>query len=124
MRQRAPSCGAHTATGEQSMNVMVDTVYKGDAERLVRRVPIADIATRERFEKEREKIFRPSWLLVGYERELPKPGSYIVKEIPTFSASLILVRGQDGKVRGFHNLCTHRGNKLEADGHGCKKHFT
>lgn len=106
------------------MKPAADTIYKGSADRLVRRVPIADIATRERFEGEREKIFRRCWLLVGYERELPEPGSYVVKEVPTFSTSIILVRGQDGKVRGFHNLCTHRGNKLVLDGAGCKKHFT
>jgi len=108
------------------MNVMVDTVYRpGNEERLVRRVPIGDIATRERFEKEREKIFRPCWLLIAYEREIPTPGSYVVKDIPTFNTSLIVVRGQDGKVRAFHNLCTHRGNKLEMDSRqGCKKHFT
>ena len=52
----------------------------------------------------------------AHERELPEIGSYVVKDMPTLAVSLLLMRGEDGKVRGFHNLCTHRGNKLGADG--------
>ncbi|MFX9097179.1 Rieske (2Fe-2S) protein, partial [Acinetobacter baumannii] len=35
------------------------------------------------------------------------------------SASVIITRGRDGKVRGFHNSCAHRGARLcqEAAGH-------
>jgi phenylpropionate dioxygenase-like ring-hydroxylating dioxygenase large terminal subunit len=106
------------------MNASVETVYKGNADRLVRRIPIADITTRARFEAEREKIFRRSWLHVGHVRDLPEKGSYVVSAVPPLNASLLLIRGQDGKLRGFHNVCTHRGNKLVQDGAGCKKFLT
>jgi Rieske 2Fe-2S family protein len=102
----------------------VETVFKGNAERLKRRVPAAELVTAERFAKERERIFRRSWLLVAHERELPQPGSYVARTVPTLDASVLVVRGRDGKVRGFHNVCTHRGNKLVPEGSGTAKHLT
>jgi len=104
------------------MNASVETIYKGNAERLVPRVACADITSRERFEAEREKIFRRSWLHVGNERDLPEKGSYVVSDVPPLNVSMLLIRGQDGRIRGFHNVCTHRGNKLvQGGGSGCKK---
>ncbi len=43
---------------------------------------------------------------------LPKNGSYFTKEIAVAKASIIVVKGKDGVVRAFHNICRHRGNKL------------
>ena len=42
--------------------------------------------------------------------------------MPAVSGSA--VRGKDGKVRGLHNICTHRGNKLVPEGRGNAGHFT
>lgn len=44
--------------------------------------------------------------------QLPKTGSYFTKELHVADTSLILVRGKDKRIRAFHNLCRHRGNKL------------
>jgi phenylpropionate dioxygenase-like ring-hydroxylating dioxygenase large terminal subunit len=101
----------------------VETVYKGNAERLVQRVPAAHLVTRGYFETERDKIFRRSWLLVGRADEVPELGSYVAREIPTMNTALLIVRGHDDKIRVFHNVCTHRGNKLVPEGAGCKKRF-
>src|SRR3974377_1832578 len=43
---------------------------------------------------------------------LPPPGSYFTKELAIARTSVVIVRGADGEVRGFHNVCRHRGNKL------------
>jgi phenylpropionate dioxygenase-like ring-hydroxylating dioxygenase large terminal subunit len=81
------------------------------------------------FEHERAKIFRRSWLLACHESEIPKPGDFVVKHAAIFNASILIVRGRDGTVRAFHNVCRHRGNKLVCtNGHGhaealvCKFH--
>ena len=37
--------------------------------------------------------------------------------------SLLLVHGRDGRVRAFHNVCTHRGNQVVQEGHGNCKGF-
>src|SRR5687768_3549745 len=64
------------------------------------------------YELERDAIFRKSWLNVGRAEELPRNGSYATKELDAARTSLILVRGTDGQIRAFHNICRHRGNKL------------
>lgn len=59
---------------------------------------------------EQERVFRRSWVFAGAEAELPEPGA--IKPIEIGGAPLILVHGRDGVVRGFHNVCRHRGAKL------------
>ncbi|MCG2634149.1 MAG: aromatic ring-hydroxylating dioxygenase subunit alpha [Gammaproteobacteria bacterium] len=76
----------------------------------------------EYFELEREKIFKKSWLNVGRMDMCPNPGDYYVKDIAILNTSLIIVHGQDGIVRAFHNACPHRGNKV-AQGKGNTKGF-
>ncbi|OAA29670.1 Rieske (2Fe-2S) domain-containing protein [Frankia sp. EI5c] len=64
------------------------------------------------YEKEREAIFKRTWLHVGRVERLPRTGSYFTRELPVLGTSLIIVKGGDGKIRAFHNVCRHRGNKL------------
>ena len=64
------------------------------------------------FELERERIFKRVWLKVGRIEEIPQPGDYKIKPLHFANTSAIIVRGQDGTIRAFHNICTHRGNKL------------
>jgi len=64
------------------------------------------------FELERDAIFARTWLNVGRVEQLPRVGSYFTKEIHAARTSVVVVRGSDGKVRAFHNICRHRGNKL------------
>jgi glycine betaine catabolism A len=70
------------------------------------------------FELERERIFRRSWLNVGTVWEIPGSGDYFVRELAVCNASILVMRGRDNKVRGFYNVCSHRGNKLVANGRG------
>jgi phenylpropionate dioxygenase-like ring-hydroxylating dioxygenase large terminal subunit len=63
-------------------------------------------------EDEVEAVFRRSWLFIGREYQIPNPGDYFTREMPGLDASVIVSRGRDGVVRAFHNMCTHRGNKL------------
>ena len=64
----------------------------------------------EIFQLEIEKIFLKQWICAGREERIPEPGDYFVRTIGT--ESVIVVRGRDGKVRAFHNLCRHRGTRL------------
>jgi nitrite reductase/ring-hydroxylating ferredoxin subunit len=77
------------------------------------------------FDLERDRIFRRTWLNVGRVEELPGPGDYVVKEIAICGASILLMRGADGVVRGFHNVCSHRGNQLAMAAKGtCRGYLT
>ena len=64
------------------------------------------------YEAERDAIFKRTWLNVGRVERVPRTGSYFTRELAAAGTSLVIVRGKDGKVRAFHNICRHRGNKL------------
>ena len=64
------------------------------------------------YEAEREAVFKRTWLNVGRVERLSRTGSYFTRELAVADTSLILVRGKDGQIRAFHNICRHRGNKL------------
>jgi phenylpropionate dioxygenase-like ring-hydroxylating dioxygenase large terminal subunit len=66
----------------------------------------------EFFELERERIFRRHWLNVGRVDDVPAPGDYFVRDLVVCRVSVLIMRGTDGEVRAFHNVCSHRGNKL------------
>jgi Rieske 2Fe-2S family protein len=75
-------------------------------------VSYEDSISPEFYELEREAIFRRTWLNVGRMELLGRNGSYFTKELQVARTSIIVVRGMDGEVRAFHNICRHRGNKL------------
>ena len=72
----------------------------------------------EYFELERERVFRRTWLYVGRMEAIPKPGDYFVQDLAVCQASILVIRGTDKVIRAFHNVCSHRGNKLVWDDQG------
>ena len=74
----------------------------------------------DQFEKDKELIFKKVWLHMGRIEELPSAGDYLVKELPLFQTSVLIVRGKDGIIRGFHNVCMHRGNRVEQQASGTR----
>src|SRR5476649_2240416 len=63
------------------------------------------------FDKEKSNIFLKSWHLVAHVNELRDSGSFVTFEL--FDQSVLVIRGRDGKIRAFHNVCQHRGNRSE-----------
>ncbi len=52
--------------------------------------------------------------MAGFEAELPLPGSTLALSVGR--SPVVLVRGRDGAIRGFHNTCRHRGAQVVAEG--------
>ncbi|MFC5750502.1 aromatic ring-hydroxylating oxygenase subunit alpha [Actinomadura rugatobispora] len=75
-------------------------------------VSFEDSISPEHYDLERKAIFERTWLNVGRVEQVPRKGSHFTKEIHAARTSLIIVRGAQGEVRAFHNVCRHRGNKL------------
>ena len=75
-------------------------------------VSYEDSISPEFYQLEREAIFKRAWLNVGRVEQLPRNGSYFTRELAVANTSIVVVRGKDGNVRAFHNICRHRGNKL------------
>jgi len=69
----------------------------------------------EVFELERRGWLAQQWYLLGHASELPSSGNYIVRDL--LGESLILARDEQGLVRGFYNVCRHRGSRI-CDGDG------
>src|SRR6202048_1298401 len=70
----------------------------------------------EVFANEQEKIFAKQWLLVGHQSQLKKSGDFFLATIA--GESLIVLRDQKSEVRGFYNVCRHRGTRLKEDACG------
>jgi choline monooxygenase len=62
------------------------------------------------FELERERVFFRTWQYVGHVSMLAAKGAYIVREI--LGESVAVVRGRDGELRAFFNVCQHRAHRL------------
>ncbi|MFM5907670.1 MAG: aromatic ring-hydroxylating oxygenase subunit alpha [Novosphingobium sp.] len=76
------------------------------------------------FEDEREAVFKRSWIHIGHACEVPEPGCFIRRDLEYARASLLIVRGKDGQVRAFHNVCTHRGTQLTDEAEGRRSTFS
>ena len=61
-------------------------------------------------EAEKWSIFYKNWRLVAHVSELAKPRQFVTCEV--FDQSVLVVRGDDGELRAFHNVCQHRGTRL------------
>jgi phenylpropionate dioxygenase-like ring-hydroxylating dioxygenase large terminal subunit len=64
----------------------------------------------EFFEREKAEIFRKSWQIVCHSSDVPRPGDFHSLEF--LGESIVVLRGDDGEVRAFHNVCRHRAARL------------
>jgi len=62
------------------------------------------------FEAERQLTFSKNWVCAGVISDIPNPGDQMPLDLA--GMPILLTRGQDGKVRAFHNICRHRGAQL------------
>lgn len=72
------------------------------------------------FALEKEKIFSHSWQVVGHCSQVANVGDYFTVDL--VGEPLLFVRGLDGKLRGFYNVCRHRAGP-PAEGCGSRKLF-
>lgn len=82
-------------------------------------LPAWTYADREFFDLEQDRIFRSSWQIVCHDSDVAHPGDYQL--IDYAGESIVVVRGQDGIVRAFTNVCRHRGARMLDGPGGCAK---
>ncbi len=75
-----------------------------------RLLPRAAYVDQEVFDWEVENFLRRRWICVARAEDLPKPGDQ--RAVRIGSESALLVRGNDGVLRAFSNVCRHRGHEL------------
>jgi choline monooxygenase len=64
----------------------------------------------EVYRRELDRIFYRSWNFVCHEEMVREPGSYTTFRIG--DQNVMVIRGKDGTLRAFHNVCQHRGHEL------------
>ncbi|SNS06730.1 Phenylpropionate dioxygenase, large terminal subunit [Sphingomonas laterariae] len=73
----------------------------------------------EYFAVEMERVIRPSWQIVCHVSDIPLPGDYHVLDY--IGESVIVIRGDDGTIRAFANVCRHRASRLVDGPTGCAR---
>jgi phenylpropionate dioxygenase-like ring-hydroxylating dioxygenase large terminal subunit len=78
--------------------------------------PKAGVISREIFvdedvyQREQEQVFARSWLFIGHETQVQKPGDYFVSCMG--EESVILSRDREDRIHAFLNSCRHRGMRV------------
>jgi carnitine monooxygenase subunit len=67
-------------------------------------------------ELEKQHVFREHWQIACHVSDVPEAGNYITMDVVGERA--LILRDQDGTLRGFHNICRHRGSRVVADNKG------
>ena len=88
----------------------------------VRRVPTGNYYEPERWKLEMDRIFRRVPLVLAFSTELSKPNSY--RALDVMGVPILLVRDDDGVLRSFVNMCSHRGAIVVEDGAGVARRFS
>ncbi len=73
-------------------------------------LPKASYTGDAEFAREREAVLFAEWFCIGRAERLTAAGDYLTAVVA--GESIIVVRGDDGALRGFYNLCRHRGSRL------------
>ena len=71
------------------------------------------------FDLERTNLFLTHWQIAGHVNDLPAPGDWLTFDL--LGERAMVIKGRDGVVRAFHNLCRHRGARVVDGAQGqCK----
>jgi len=73
-------------------------------------LPVDAYRSKAWFDREQQQLFAQRWVLLASLDELADPGDYVTGMAG--AAPLVVIRGHDGELRAFHNLCRHRGAVL------------
>lgn len=84
-------------------------------------VPARDYWDPTALAAEQRRLFSGMPQAVAISADLPGPGSYLTRDL--FSVPLVVIRGEDGTVGAFANVCSHRGSQVVPDGRGKGRRF-
>ena len=66
------------------------------------------------YARERQRIFSRSWLMIAHESQFVRTGSVVAATVAGYP--LLVVRDEQGRLRGYHNVCRHRAGPLAQEG--------
>ena len=74
------------------------------------------------FERDLERIVTRQWLFVDHVSAVAEAGDYVLYEVA--GESIVVIRGRDGEVRAFYNVCRHRGSRICLEPKGNRRTLT
>lgn len=92
---------------ESGKTDMVDSIHRHD---------VHDYTSPEQLREEKEKLFKGYPIFIGFSTELPNPGDYLTETY--VGVPVLVVRAQDGGLKAFLNMCSHRAAPVAS---GCGK---
>ena len=92
---------------------LVDTQYT---------VPVEYYFDQDRWQLEVDRIFKRLPLVLGFSCQMREVGSYLA--VTVLGVPVLMVRGSDGEMRAFLNVCRHRGAQVAEAGCGKARRFT
>tara|TARA_R110000787_G_scaffold107589_1_gene215598 strand:- start:50 stop:1372 length:1323 start_codon:yes stop_codon:yes gene_type:complete len=93
-------------TGTDKMDALIDDRPKDGVFRVDRNIYLDE----EIFEAEMRNIFEGNWQFLCHESQVKKPGDYFATHLGR--QPVYVHRQEDGSLKGFLNVCSHRGAKL------------
>ena len=102
------------ATGSGTDSMTFDGAYEPR-----RTLPAAWYTRAEALEREHERIFERFWQYAGFLGNLSEPGQFLTTTLGRVPA--VVVRGKDGELRAFVNVCRHRGSEVVLEEAGCRQ---
>lgn len=82
---------------------------------------VADFLSPERFEREKQRLFRGTPQVIGFAGELAAPNSWLTAEVA--GVPVLVTRDEEGGLHAVLNACAHRGARV-AHGRGTGRRFT
>ncbi|NKI32942.1 aromatic ring-hydroxylating oxygenase subunit alpha [Croceivirga thetidis] len=103
---------------------IIETVFKNfqkqknktDADGITHIIDAGRYTSLERFEREKELIIKSHPIVVGATGQLQSNGDYFLHDLT--GTPILIVKGKDGVVRAFLNMCRHRGVRLLEESEG------
>lgn len=73
-------------------------------------LPIDAYISPEFFALEQRHIFSTTWAFAGLQEDLQQQGDYLT--VQAGLNNIFVIKGSDGQLLAFHNMCRHRGTQL------------
>jgi choline monooxygenase len=80
-------------------------------------IPSSWYTNQDLFEVETQTVFSNSWQFAARVDQLISPGNYVTSEIG--GEPVVIVRGNDGELRAFFNVCRHHAAAVMPEPEGC-----
>jgi len=110
----------HPAQADQVRRLLANVAEgRRDLAERESRLATSRYTSAERFEREREVLFRSYPVILGAEGQLAEPGACLTHD--ALGLPLLLVRDKRGGLRAFLNVCRHRGTRLVSEEGVCRK---